>query len=174
MDVVFEFELWRGDVLLDTSSSSDRKQAYDEITSRQWPYLREGNDETQIYEVCRHPVAIITDNYSPCSLAAAPEPPEPTVDPEQYRREPATLDAVPVRGLSFDYSHAGTLIDRAVHHLDEGLPNGQYLRCKFAFAMLKRGTYELEVWMDAKGYFKTTQDRAMTEMIAHAQELGIE
>lgn len=148
---VFEFELWRGDALLATAASGDRKQAYDEIAHRQRPYV--GDGLVLVYEVCRHPVPVLNDTDTPCTTSES-TPPESTVDLEQYRREPATLDAVPVKNLSFDYGHAGTLIDRAVHHLDEGLPNGQHLRCKHAFAVLKRGVYELEQWMSAKGYFK--------------------
>lgn len=73
-------------------------------------------------------------------------------NPEEFRREKPSLDAVPLPGME-DYGPAGNAIDRAVHHLDEGLPMGQRQRCALAFGMLCRGVQDLAVWMEAKGYF---------------------
>lgn len=71
---------------------------------------------------------------------------------ESHRRELATMDATPVAPLTLDYSGPGMFIQRAMHHLDEALPNGQRLRAEIAYRMLQRGTAELGVWMRAKGY----------------------
>lgn len=74
-------------------------------------------------------------------------------DPETYRREKPTLDACPLPDDSVDYGVAGTSIDKAMHHLDEGLPNGQRLRSATAYALLAQGVRDLGLWMKKKGYF---------------------
>ena len=86
--------------------------------------------------------------------SAPAEPPKLLPDVlENYRREKPGLDAIPLPNSQYDYSRAGTLIDKAIHHLDEGLPNGQKKRCAIAFNMLEVGVYELKQYMLAKGYF---------------------
>jgi hypothetical protein len=76
-------------------------------------------------------------------------------DPEKFRRELKSLETNPIQvadGIMLDYAMAGTLIDRAVHHLDEALPTGQKRRGELAFALLRQGVDELAVWMRAVGY----------------------
>lgn len=77
---------------------------------------------------------------------------ETIFDPETFRREVPVLDATPVHGLLVDYGSAGTSIDKAMGHLNEGLPGGQKRRCETAYALLNKGAQELGVWMRAKGY----------------------
>jgi hypothetical protein len=76
-------------------------------------------------------------------------------DPEAFRREQPSISTYPLRPeevQQLDYSMAGNLIDRAKHHLDEGLPGGQRHRCELAMRQLRRGVEELAVWMRARGY----------------------
>ena len=73
-------------------------------------------------------------------------------DPEPYRREQPTMDTNPLPGIAIDYAFAGTKIDVALHHLDEGLPVGQRIRCELAFKLLQAGVAELHDWMKQKGY----------------------
>lgn len=81
---------------------------------------------------------------------------EPMNDPiEVFRREQPSMPTTPLNQQQFgilDYSVAAGKIDRAVHHLDEGLPTGQRQRCEQAFKLLREGVEELGVWMRATGY----------------------
>lgn len=73
-------------------------------------------------------------------------------DPETYRREPKNMPTEPVAGVMVDYAMAGTQIDKAMHHLDEGLPSGQRRRSETAFQLLRTNVFLLEKWMRARGY----------------------
>jgi hypothetical protein len=83
------------------------------------------------------------------------ESPLSAENPEAYRREAPSITTTPLPEF-VDYGTAGGMIDRAVHHLDEGLPLGQRRRCALAYALLVRGTNDLGNWMRAKGYFDAT------------------
>lgn len=72
---------------------------------------------------------------------------------ESYRRERPTMDAIPVVDPTVrDYAAAGTMIQQAMHHLDESIPTGQRLRTELAADLLVAGTYDLTEWLRAKGY----------------------
>lgn len=73
---------------------------------------------------------------------------------EVNRREPGgTMSSVPLPGgnPNFDWAAAGSKIDFAMSHLDEGLPNGQEERCRHAFMLLRMGVEELGCWLRANG-----------------------
>jgi hypothetical protein len=73
---------------------------------------------------------------------------------DSHRREPnGSLDTKPLPGNNphFDWGAAGLNIDFAKHHLDEGLPNGQLLRVRASFMLMRQGVEELAVWLRAKG-----------------------
>jgi len=74
---------------------------------------------------------------------------------EAFRREQPSMRTTPLTAEEFgllDYSTAGGKIDRAIMHLDEGLPTGQRQRCEAAYKLLAEGIQELGVWMRAAGY----------------------
>lgn len=74
-------------------------------------------------------------------------------DPEVFRREPRTMETGPMaQMLPLDYATAGTLIDRAISHLDESLVLGQKRRTETSLNMLRKGVDELFVWCRARGY----------------------
>lgn len=73
-------------------------------------------------------------------------------DPEVFRREPKNMSSLPVNTPILDYAQAGTLIDKAMHHLNESLPNGQKRRTETAFAMLEDGCAAMRVWLRQSGY----------------------
>ena len=87
---------------------------------------------------------------------------------EAMRRERPNINPGPLTGDAFDsvgaqipvldYSAACSLIDNAVHHLDEGLPIGQMIRCSAALAMLMHGVGMLHRWMSLKGYATRPED----------------
>jgi len=74
-------------------------------------------------------------------------------NPERFRREAPSIDGTPLRE-GIDYATAGNMVDRAMHHLDEGLPLGQRVRCRLAYGLLAQGVEALGQWMRAKGYFE--------------------
>lgn len=94
------------------------------------------------------------DTFFCNSTLTSSAPKYPDSSPEVYRREETTMDASPLKPseIQLDYAFAGTKIDAAKHHLDEGLPNGQKRRSEAAFRLLRTGVEELGVWMRAKGY----------------------
>ena len=75
---------------------------------------------------------------------------------EAHRREArdSHLRTAPVNtfGVVLDYASAGLKVQVAMHHLDEGLPGQQKLRCEAAFHALQAGYAELQRWMRANGY----------------------
>jgi hypothetical protein len=87
---------------------------------------------------------------------------------EQMRREQPSIDASPLVGAAFekiagqvdvvDYSTACSMIDAAISHLDEGLPNGQVVRCSVAMTLLLTGVTLLNRWMSLKGYCTHGED----------------
>ena len=87
---------------------------------------------------------------------------------EQMRREQPSIDAKPLMGEAFekiaeqvdvvDYSTACSMIDAAISHLDEGLPNGQVVRCSVAMTLLLTGVTLLNRWMSLKGYCTHGED----------------
>lgn len=74
---------------------------------------------------------------------------------EAQRREHHSMGAVPIPGL-VDYAAAAQAISMAMMALDEGLPNGQRLRCEIALDLLTEGADRLRTWMLAKGYSAPT------------------
>lgn len=70
---------------------------------------------------------------------------------EQNRREATTLDTVPVPSV-LDYSHSGQVMEQAVGHLRESVPNGQKQRTEAAFAALRISVDLQAQWLRAKGY----------------------
>jgi hypothetical protein len=87
---------------------------------------------------------------------------------EAMRREQPSIDSKPLSGPAFDavsskvdivdYSTACNMIDTAVSHLDEGLPNGQVVRCSVAMTMLLTGVTLLNRWMALKGFCTHGED----------------
>lgn len=74
-------------------------------------------------------------------------------DPETFRREKPSVSTNPIVAPTIvDYASAGTKIDKAMSHLNEGLPGGQKMRCATAYALLDQGTVELGDWMRARGF----------------------
>lgn len=70
---------------------------------------------------------------------------------EQNRRETTTLDSVPIPD-AMDYAHSGQVIEQAVGHLRESVPNGQKQRTEAAFMALRIAVELQRVWLRAKGY----------------------
>ena len=50
--------------------------------------------------------------------------------------------------VNADYAACASLIERAMHHLDESLPNAQLERSLSAYLALEYGTRALGRWMD--------------------------
>lgn len=83
---------------------------------------------------------------------------------ERHRREVACIGPGPLDEMALeafrdvvgykltDYAEYGNRIDRAIHHLDEALPNGQLVRASAAIIQLREASERLEAWMAAKGY----------------------
>lgn len=67
-----------------------------------------------------------------------------------------TLDVQPAAHPDDDYAAATTFISHAVHHLDEGLPNGQRTRCTHAYAALRYGVWKLGQFLDSKLAIKSS------------------
>lgn len=88
---------------------------------------------------------------------------------EALRREPRSMDAIPVEGALLDYAQAGMCIQLAMHHLDESLPTGQKERSEKALALLMIGTAMLSEWMELKGY-----DTDLGEGFAASVKLAVE
>lgn len=83
---------------------------------------------------------------------------------EALRKERSNMDASPVTTNVPDYAAAGNLIDKAIFHLDEALPNGQLIRAGAALVLMKEGVAQLEKWMQDKGYVtEATQLQAWIE-----------
>lgn len=72
---------------------------------------------------------------------------------EEHRRERGTLSTVPHQGV-VDYGDACTLVQQAMHHLDEALPTGQRIRGREALMALTVGASALTAYMHAAGYFQ--------------------
>jgi len=70
---------------------------------------------------------------------------------EDNRRERQTMDATPMPGV-LDYSHSGNIMELAMGHLRESVPNGQKERTEQAFRALKLAMQNQEAWLRAKGY----------------------
>jgi len=50
-----------------------------------------------------------------------------------------------------EYATGGTMIDAAIMHLDESIPNGQFDRTYHAFQALRAGVQEMAAFLRAKG-----------------------
>lgn len=73
---------------------------------------------------------------------------------EQCRREPTTKDCYPLSPeLPIpDYGQSGQVMENAMAHLRESVPNGQVARTEAAFTALKLAVLAQEQWLRAKGY----------------------
>jgi 8-oxo-dGTP diphosphatase len=72
---------------------------------------------------------------------------------EAHRRERKTFDTSPIPGFTGrDYAAAATMIQMAMHHLDESIPNGQKRRTELAMELMEHGIADLHDWLTAKGY----------------------
>lgn len=73
---------------------------------------------------------------------------------EAQRRERPTLNAAPLKDRPDlrDYAASGTMIQNAMHHLDESIPSGQRQRTELAMNLLVAGAMDLNEWLKAKGH----------------------
>jgi hypothetical protein len=73
---------------------------------------------------------------------------------EGQRREKPTLNTTPLpeaQGIP-DYGQSGQVMELAMMHLRESVPNGQRRRTELAFFALKRSLQNHEEWLRRKGY----------------------
>lgn len=91
---------------------------------------------------------------------------------EDNRREEHTVPAQPIRGIT-DYAPASQWIETAMHHLDEGLPNGQKERCEAALGLLALGFLELWEWCEARGYEPAAGILAWHEFWLNQEKRGV-
>lgn len=66
----------------------------------------------------------------------------------ELRHEQKNLDVCPIPGIE-DYSVAGIAIEKAMQHLNEGIPNGQRERCMLALGLLESGVTVMAEWLVA-------------------------
>lgn len=78
-------------------------------------------------------------------------------DAENLRREKPTLDAYPIQPTPdknpvSDYSTSGQVMESALGHLRESVPNGQRNRTVAAFKALELAVVQQKEWLLRKGY----------------------
>lgn len=73
---------------------------------------------------------------------------------EALRRERTSMDCYPLMPSSPipDYGMSGQVMEGAMAHLRESVPNGQKERTEKAWAALKLAMQAHEQWLRAKGY----------------------
>lgn len=73
---------------------------------------------------------------------------------EEQRREAPTRDTKPLPSnvLVPDYGSSGQVMELAMGHLRESVPNGQKLRTELAWAALRLAMVNHEEWLRQKGY----------------------
>ena len=72
---------------------------------------------------------------------------------EAVRRERTSMDCYPLQQSSLpDYGSSGQVMEGAMAHLRESVPNGQKERTEKAWAALKLSMQAQEQWLRAKGY----------------------
>lgn len=73
---------------------------------------------------------------------------------EKFRREKSTLRTTPLPdalGVP-DYACSGRVMELAMAHLDESIPNGQKRRTELAFRALILAVRNHEQWLHMQGY----------------------
>jgi hypothetical protein len=73
---------------------------------------------------------------------------------EAHRRERPTMHTTPLPadfGIP-DYGASGQVMENAMAHLRESIPNGQRRRTELAFFALRRAIVNHEAWLRAMGY----------------------
>lgn len=73
---------------------------------------------------------------------------------QQMQREPATMDAIPLKDNAgvHDYAEPLQWMATGLAAMDEALPLGQKQRAELGFILVETGVRQLRRWLSAKGY----------------------